>query len=123
MSYGSRPPKTKIFVVVGVKDEEALIATLYVNTSINTNVNFSEYIRSLHILLNKNDHSSFLTHDSYLDCAHLIEKDKNELIAEFNRDTKILVGEIPASLLSIVISVVGAARTIETKKKKLYGFI
>ena len=121
-SCETNPPKCKIFIIIGVRDDHALVASLYVNTSINPNVNFNEYMKSLHILLKQIEYP-FLQYDSYLDCAHLIEKDKNTLQDELTKDIKTLVGEIQEPQLSHIINLVRSARTIETKKKRLYGFI
>lgn len=123
LSLDTRPPKIKIFVVIGFSGDEALIAALYVNTVINPNVNFDDKLKDLHLLLKKDDHPSFLTHDSYLDCAHLIEKDKTALYTAFNADTGMFVGEIPAPLLSQVIEMVASAHTIAKNKKKQFGII
>ena len=64
----TKPPKVKIFIIIGQNIEGFSLATLYINTDINFNINFSQELIDLQIPISKKDYS-FLDHNSYVDCS------------------------------------------------------
>ena len=114
------PPKIKLFVVWGLEESLNQIGVSFINreiTSIKT-----PWLQSLQhpLLLNKNP---FLTHDSFLDCSRIYEKDLKKVYDLLMEDTGIFLGDISYEDLSTAEQIIQNATTIETKFKKRYGFV
>ena len=60
----TNPPKEKRFIVIGKTVDGICLATVFINSEINLNVNFSEELRNLHCFL-PSDGRDYLEHDSY----------------------------------------------------------
>jgi len=63
------PPKNKFMVIVGSCDDDLVLATVYVNSRLNTTV-LDIDMQSLNIKIYANNYS-FLTQDSYIDCSKI----------------------------------------------------
>lgn len=114
------PPKFKLFVVWGIEESLNKIGVSFINreiTSIKT-----PWLQSLQhpLLLNNNP---FLTHDSFLDCSRIYEKDLKKVRDLLMEDTEIFLGDISYEDLSTAEQIIQNATTIETKFKKRYGFV
>ncbi len=117
----TNPPKIKIFIVVGFDETYTFLATVFVNTEINLNINFSAELQSLHVLLEA-EGRDFLTHDSYVDCSDILPKEVQEIQHAMKNKPEIVIGEISEEDLKIIIDTILRSPKIRGKHKKRYGF-
>lgn len=114
------PPKFKLFVVWGLEESLNKIGVSFINRGI-TSIKTQRLQALQHpLLLNKNP---FLTHDSFLDCSRIYEKDLKKVRDLLMEDTGIFLGDISYEDLSTAEQIIQNATTIETKFKKRYGFV
>jgi hypothetical protein len=73
----TNPPKHKYFFVLGVTEDQISLASFYVNTEINLNVNHNPVLVKYNIELNPADYP-FLRHISHLDCTKMVIRNKSE---------------------------------------------
>lgn len=117
----TKPPKVKIFIIIGQNIEGFSLATLYINTDINFNINFSQELIDLQIPISKKDYS-FLDHNSYVDCSKLMFKDKSEIEHILSQRPEAFVNELDEKQISFFKEVIKKSTTIKGKIKKRYGF-
>jgi len=115
------PPKEKRFVIVAITPDGVSLATVFINTNINPNVNFSQELKSLHILLSS-EGRDYLNHDSFVDCTDLYEETVSVLTQAVKDDATCLLGKMDEEDLSKVHRLIMASPSIKKFKKKRYGF-
>jgi hypothetical protein len=111
----------KYVIIVGNNDEEMLLAYVIINTEINPNLFPSPYLKSLHILIDKDRHD-FLEYDSHINCAELKEFGKQEVIDFLVANPERAIGNIHEDLLKSVHYTIMTATTISKFQKKKFGF-
>lgn len=111
----------KYIVVVSKDKHNVFLAYVVINSFVNYNVNYSPYLKSLHVSIDKKSHP-FLTHDSYVDCSKLrefpVEKVVDFLIANPER----AVGNVDFEILKKIHITLTTSNTIEKIIKLKYGF-
>lgn len=117
----TNPPKVKIFIIIGQNIEEFSLATLYINTDINFNINFSQELINLQIPISKNDYC-FLDHDSFVDCSKLMFKERSEIERILSQRPDAFIDELDEEQISFFKEIIKKSTTIKGKIKKRYGF-
>src|SRR6056297_1676249 len=74
----TNPPKIKRFVIVGFSEDKFSLASVYINSEINTNINWSLEQQELQLELTS-DNREYLDKTSYIDCSQLIIRDYDEI--------------------------------------------
>lgn len=115
------PPKVKFFIVVGQAADGISLASVYINTAVNPNVNWALELKQLHIPILQKDYP-FLTHDSFVDCSKLIERDQGALQQTVNNRPNAHVGLLSSEQLKVYLEVLVNSPTIKGKTKKRFGF-
>ena len=115
------PPKIKIFIIIGQTIEGFSLATLYVNTDINFNINFSQELIDLQIPISK-DKYNFLNHNSFVDCSKLIIKERIEIEKILSQRPEAFVDDLSKEQIKYFREVVRNSITIKGKIKKRFGF-
>lgn len=114
------PPKIKLFVVWQLEESINRIGISFINSEI-TSIK-STWLQALQCPLSQKN-NPFLTHDSFLDCSRIHEKDLNKVRDSLVMDTEIFRGNIFLDDLLKAEEIIRDAITIERKLKKRYGFI
>lgn len=116
----THPPKVKYLIIVGVNAQ--YIFTIYINSDIRfQNIN-SAPIQGLQVPITPQD-CGFLTHDSFADCSTLINRDKQEINAILQKEPGRREGVIPPNIMSIIIQILTAAKTISLAEKQHCGLL
>jgi hypothetical protein len=114
------PPKIKRFVIVGFSEDKCSLASVYINSNINTNINWSIEQQEMQIELAP-EGREYLTKASYVDCSRLIIKNCEEIISILKKKSDSVIGEMNESDLKLVVNKLKKSPTIKGKIKKRYG--
>jgi len=116
------PPKIKLFVVLAVNETLASVASLYINSEVNPNLFHTEELKSLHLPVSSSAYR-FLSHDSFIDCSDLREKNLLTLQGVIRNDLDVLLGELSAEDFASALHAVVHAKTISAKLKRKFGLV
>lgn len=116
----TNPPKIKRFVIIGFSEDKFSLASVYINSEINTKINWSLEQQELQLEFNS-DKREYIDKTSYIDCSQLIIKDYNEIksIVESRPDS--VLGQVCKKDLKLIVAKLKGAPTIKGKIKKRYG--
>lgn len=117
----TNPPKTKYFFVLGATADHISIASFYVNSKINLNVNNNPVLVKYNIEI-KPEHYPFLDHISYVDCTKMVIRNKTEFDEIVSKRPEAIVYKLTEEQLQFFRSVVKEAPTFKGKVKKSFGF-
>jgi hypothetical protein len=115
------PPKEKRFIVVGKTIDGVCLATVFINSAINTDVNFSEELRQLHCLLPAAGRV-YLEHDSFVDCSTIYVRGYAELYESLKNRPEAFLGVLDTKDLRMVRSTFVRSPKIKSRDKKRFGF-
>lgn len=116
----TKPPKIKRFVIVGFSEDKCTLASVYINSEINPNINWSLEQQELQLELTS-DNRDYLSKTSYIDCSKLIIKDHKEISSIVEARSDSVLGEMNETDLKLVVEKLKSSRTIKGKIKKRYG--
>ena len=116
----TNPPKIKRFVIVGFSEDKFTLALVYINSEINTNINWSLEQQELQLELNA-DEREYLDKTSYIDCSQFIIKDCEEIKSIIKSRPDSVLGEVGENDMKLILDKLIEARTIKGKIKKRYG--
>jgi hypothetical protein len=116
----TNPPKIKIFIVLGLHENKIALGTLFINSEINNNINFSTELQSLQYEL-KNQNHTFLDHDSYVDCSTIQQRVNQDILDKVNEDNNKIIGYLDPDTFEEVRKTVIKSETIRGKHKKKFG--
>ena len=86
----TKPPKEKRFIVVGKTIEGLCLATVYINSEVNDNINFTPELKALHLFFQASGRD-YLDHDSYVDCSQFVVRKQSEIqLAVINRPEAVI---------------------------------
>lgn len=114
------PPKIKYHIVIGIHEERILLGTVRINSNININVyrdQASQY-RCIKIKAEKYD---FLSHDSMIDCNHLLTHDLEDVKTYINSHPDVILGDITTEDLEDIKLRMSDAPTITEEEKEIFG--
>jgi hypothetical protein len=114
------PPKEKRFIIVGFSEDKFSLASLYINSEINKNINWSQEQQALQLELTA-ETREFLDWDSYVDCSKLILRETRELQTVYASRPEVFIGQLSDQDFEIIITTLKHASTINGKFKKRYG--
>ncbi|TXD56907.1 hypothetical protein ES044_16060 [Polaribacter sp. IC066] len=114
------PPKTKIFIVLGLHDNKVALGTLFINSKINDTINFSVELQALQYKLYLSDYA-FLDKDSFVDCSNIQQRDNKNILQKINEDNSLVVGRLNQDTFEDVRKAIISAETIRGKHKKRFG--
>ena len=114
------PPKYKRFIIVGFSQDKLSLATVYINSEINTNINWSQEQQTLQLLFSS-EGRPYLERDSYIDCSKLMFRDTEEIYSAVDENPNVVIGELSLEDLKYVMDTLKYAPTIKGKYKKRYG--
>ena len=72
--HDTKPPKTKMYIIVGFTTDKLVLGTVYINTEINPNIFNTPELRNEHLPIYKKN-NDFLNYDSYIDCTQIQERE------------------------------------------------
>jgi hypothetical protein len=116
------PPKYKRMIVIGITDDKVTVATVYINSELNTNVFRNKRMQALQIPIKK-ENRAYLEHDSYVDCSFLHVKQIERLNEEFKNHKLESLGKTSKEDLDLITGTLIGASTISIKQKKDFGLI
>ena len=119
--FDTNPPKEKRFIVIGTTLDGLVLATIYINTTINPVINFSSELQALHIPLEKQGRK-FLDHDSYVDCSKIVPRERSEIETAIQNRPDVVIGTLSTVDLQLIRKTIISAPTIKGKHKKKFGF-
>lgn len=114
------PPKEKRFIIVGFTEDKFSLASLYINTEVNTNINWSQEQQALQLELSSNSRE-YLDWTSYVDCSKFNIRETQEIKKAIQSRPEAIIGEVSAKDLELIITTIRHASTINGKYKKRYG--
>jgi hypothetical protein len=114
------PPKEKRFIIVGFSEDKFSLASLYINSDINKNINWSQEQQALQLELTA-ETRGFLDWNSYVDCSKLILRETRELQIVFTSRPEVFIGQLSDQDFELIITTLKHASTINGKYKKRYG--
>jgi hypothetical protein len=114
----TNPPKIKRFILLAFDDKAESAAILFINTEIPKN----PYIKSLQYPI-KASEKSFISHDSFIDCSHLYERNPAPLRTAFIDDPGIYLGASSTQDLKAIRALVQDAKTVSPTVKRKYGLL
>lgn len=114
------PPKEKRFIIVGFSEDKFSLASVYINSDINKNINWSQEQQALQLELTS-ETRGFLDWDSYVDCSKLILRETRELQTVYASRPEVCIGQLSDQDFEIIITTLKHASTINGKYKKRYG--
>ncbi len=112
------PPKIKRFILLAFDEKAESAAILFINTEILRN----PYIKALQYPI-KASEKLFISHDSFIDCSHLYERDLSPLRRVFIDDLGIYLRSLSSQDLKAMSALVQTAKTISTALKRKYGLL
>lgn len=115
------PPKKKYFFVLGVTEDEISLASFFVNSEINFNVNRNAVLVKYNIELNPMEYP-FLHYTSYLDCTKMVIRDKKEYDEIVKNRPEAVVYQLLPEQLEFFRQVIREVPTIKGKIVKKFGF-
>ncbi len=116
----TNPPKIKRFIIVGFSEDKFTLASVYINSEINTNINWSLEQQELQLELTS-DNREYLDKTSYIDCSQLIIRGYDEINSIVKSRPESVLGEVSRTDLELIVKKLKEARTIKGKIKKRYG--
>lgn len=116
------PPKEKRFIVVGFSGDRAQLATIYINSEINLQVNYSPELQRLHLFM-QSDGRDFLDHNSFVDCSQLMQRDVSAIHETIVERPNAVIGVISDDELSQIRRKLAGAPSIKRWIKMKYGLI
>jgi len=116
----TNPPKEKRFILVAVKYDKLVFATVFINTEINANIFKDADTRQLHLPFDTADRE-YLDHPSFVDCSQLILRDKAWLEKILGEDNSRLIGEVSEDDFTLIKKTIKSAKTISVSNKKNFG--
>jgi hypothetical protein len=116
------PPKEKRFIIVGFSGDRAQLATIYINSEINLQVNYSPELQSLHLFMQA-DGRDFLDHNSFVDCSQLTQRDVSAMYETTVERPDAVIGVINDDELLQIRRKLAGAPTIKKWLKMKYGLI
>lgn len=111
----------KYVILVSKDSSETIVAYVIINTRINETVFPSEYLKSLHITIDKKSHP-FLEYDSYVNCSSLKSFNIDEVIDFLKENPERAVGNVSEEVLRNIHITITGAKTIDKKTKEFFGF-
>jgi hypothetical protein len=117
----TKPPKEKRFIVVGFSEDKFSLASIYINSEMNKNINWSQEQQALQLELTS-ETREFLDWDSYVDCSKLIVRETGEIQTALASRPEVCIGQLSNQDLELIITTLRHASTINGKFKKRYGF-
>jgi hypothetical protein len=116
----TNPPKTKLFIVLGLHENKLALGTLFINSNINININYSTELQSLQYELKSQD-NTFLNHDSFVDCSTIQQRENDDILNKVNNDNSKILGYLNSNTFEEVRKTVIKSETIRGKYKKKFG--
>ena len=92
----TNPPKEKRFIVVGKSIDGLCLATVYINSGINQNINCTPELQSLHQFFDVQGRE-YLDHDSYVDCSTIYIRNHDEIHDALKTRPEALIGVLSES--------------------------
>lgn len=118
--YDTTPPKEKRFIVIGFSPDKLSLASLYINSEINTSINWSIEQQALQLELTSLTRE-YLDWTSYVDCSKFIIKDLTEIQKSIESRPDAIIGELSKEDLELIVTTIKHSPTINGKFKKRYG--
>lgn len=115
------PPKEKRFIIVGFSEDRLILATVFINTEINENVNWCQELK-LQNLLFEIDGRDYLEHPSYIDCSKLVPRKYSEIARAVTVKPEAILGKVSPEDWQLIKDTIINSTTIKGKYKKKFGF-
>jgi hypothetical protein len=113
----TRPAPKDKYLLLASYDTPPLL--FVINSGISRYIQSKPHLLSCQVPLKVSDYS-FLSHDSYVDCSEVINCiDKGELEDQLLASTERIKGEVDQATKSMIVKVVGGAKTVSPKHKRL----
>jgi hypothetical protein len=112
--------KIKRFIYLGDKHDKSTIALLYINTNLNTNVNYTPELQAEHLFLEQ-EGRVYLDNDSFVDCSQFVVRLKDEIRKMCIDNTSIHLGFLSEEDLKRIRNMVKQSKVLTPRKKKDYG--
>lgn len=111
----TRPPKDKYVVLLTMSPQPLLFV---VNSRIPAFAAKRPHLAGCQVLIDAMDHS-FLDHDSFINCAEVIDAlDREAVLSQLRADTSRLRGCVSPPVMAEIVDAVNGARTITSMHKK-----
>jgi len=113
----TRPPKEKLFIVIGLSQDGIILASVYINSEVNLVVNYSPELRALHLPISA-DTCDFLDYDSYVDCSQLVIRDRKIILNALFYRPEAFVGTVSNDDLEAIRKTIIDLKPSKEKSRK-----
>jgi hypothetical protein len=117
--YDDVAKKEKWHLVVGISDDKIITATTRINSEINKRC-IPQNLLSYQLYISKSDFD-FLEHDSYVNCAEIIEQKTESFINHLANNPASLKGHIADKKFDEVRMLIATCPVINRKKKHKFN--
>lgn len=117
----TKPPKEKRFIIVGKNIDGLCLATVYINSEINENINYSPELKELHLPFQAAGRT-YLDHDSFVDCSEFVIREQKEIEYAIKNRPGVVIGTLCEMDLTAVRNKLINSPKIKRKDKKRFGF-
>lgn len=112
--------KIKFFVIIGICEDSISVASVFINTEVNENVNFSEYLKSLQYEITQIKYP-FLTYNSFVDCSQIYVHNFEQLKEEITNSPEIICGLMEDGCFANIHYKCTQSKKINPYNKRKYG--
>jgi hypothetical protein len=116
----TKPPKEKRFIIIGFTEDKLTLASIYINSEINTKINWSIEQQALQVELDAIGRG-YLSKKSYVDCSKFIARDASDIKEKLLKRPEAIIGNLSKPDLELILNTLKGATTINGKLKKRYG--
>jgi hypothetical protein len=116
----TKPPKIKRFVIVGVSLDGIMLASVFINSEMNLNINWCQELQLLQIPLGQNGRE-YLENDSFVDCSKIYPMEVKDIEDVIKKDPRVVLGKLQNEDIELILDTIRNAATIKGKIKKKYG--
>ena len=113
------PPKIKRLIIVGIEEDNVLLATAFINSEININILNTPELTSLQYGL-QTLNCDFIDRDSFVDCSIIKERKIQKLKEYISNNPNAVMGELEEKDLERIKGLLISATTIPIHLKKKY---
>lgn len=117
----TNPPKEKRLIVVGFTDDNLFLATIFINSRVNPNLNLPKELQELHLHF-KAEEREYLEWDSFVDCSQIAPRNYSEIAEAIENRPESIIGNVSQADLEEINEKIISAPTIKGKIKKRFGF-
>jgi hypothetical protein len=117
----SKPPKSKISIIVGMTNDKSEFATVFINTTVNMHLLNIPELQALQLEISPGASYPFLKHNSFIDCSQIYTRFPDSCIREINAGSGRILSQLPSAHIQKVIELIKSNESLSRHKTQLYN--